>query len=113
RKFKLEVCDETGDEGRFRRIGRRLSTLVDQPAPQILRGYVTLLGGIVCPTHAAYFVQSETRRALILENSLVLPVTSTAPRLTAVPAISRSIGPITMPCDSRSMRIRADSLAAA
>ena len=60
-----------------------------------------------------YSVQSASRRPFTLENSLVLVVASTAPRLTAVPAISRSSGPITRPRVSNSIRIRAASSAAA
>jgi len=57
------------------------------------------------------FVQSANLKPLTRENSFVLLVTSTAPRLTAVPAISRSMGPMILPRASNPMRMRDDSRA--
>ena len=55
---------------------------------------------------------SPPRRPLTRENSCVLLVTRTAPRLMAVPAMSRSKGPMTSPRVFRSRRMRAASRAA-
>jgi len=57
-------------------------------------------------------LQSITCKPATRENSTVLFVTSTAPRLSAVPAMSKSSGPIVNPCLSSSIRIFADAVAA-
>ena len=58
-------------------------------------------------------LQSSTRNPGTRANSVALFVTRVAPRLTAVPAISRSRGPIVEPCLSSSTRMCAAATAAA